>query len=647
MYIWNYDFSVVSFIVILVIILFYGRRGYLPLRRNIFYHMFLWGSIIMISLDMFSTYMISNYEKYSSYLVVLVTTVFFYSVAGVVLVFFCYNRSMCNHVDIRKHYIGGIYYLPAVITFFACFLNIFFRFMFDVNEVTGYEKGRFYNWISMYIILYSILGIFITELFRKSFTWNQRASFIISWIILGTGSVIRTFFPKLMVVNVAMSLILLILYLSHQNPEYYLDRATGLYNDYAFRENVDVWTRYGTPGSIIGVSIGGYEDLRRMYGGPVIEEVKREIAEYLKKVAAKNPVFYMKQGRYSIIYKGNKDGTVLANDIRSHFQESMGIIVDGRNVLVRVRPVIVYYPTLVRQGSAEKIRRFLLQALRRVEDSQLYEVVPIDADMIGRMNHYLLVEKALEKAIEEKSVKIYYQPVFSASQKRVTSCEALARIEDEEIGPVLPDEFITVAEQNGSIIELGGQIFEKVCLFLRKVDIKKFGIQHIQINLSFVQCQDERIIYEFLSTLKKYKIDPSLICLEATEKATAELMKNEPQVQLLKDKGIIFSLDDFGVGYSNIVELFKFPVSIVKIDKSIIWAYFDGTNKILEDIIPFFHKNKVEVVAQGVEYEEMNRILIRMGCDYLQGFYFSKPIPESDFLPFVLTNAPPRKRLRG
>jgi EAL domain-containing protein (putative c-di-GMP-specific phosphodiesterase class I) len=186
-----------------------------------------------------------------------------------------------------------------------------------------------------------------------------------------------------------------------------------------------------------------------------------------------------------------------------------------------------------------------------------------------------------------------------------------------------------VAEQNGTILTVGLLVLEEVCRFIREYDLKQRGIDFIEVNLSVVQCMQERLFEEVTALLKQYDIPPEMINLEITESAEAyseeRLVRNMARLSLTD---ITFSLDDYGSGYSNINYLVDLPFSIVKIDKYIVWAAMKkvASRRVLENTIAMCKNINLKVVTEGIENPDMMNMVIDMGADYLQGYYFSKPV---------------------
>ena len=230
---------------------------------------------------------------------------------------------------------------------------------------------------------------------------------------------------------------------------------------------------------------------------------------------------------------------------------------------------------------------------------------------------------------------MYYQPIYSVERKRFVSAEALIRLNDEEYGFISPGLFIPAAEKRGVILPIGDFVLEDVHRFI--AENMPESLDYIEINLSVAQCMQEELPEKLAYLGEKYGVAPDRINLEITE-TTYENMGNVMEFNLdaLSGMGYSFSLDDYGTGYSNMHRVSKLPLKIIKLDKTLIddistdegFSIVRNTVKMMRDI-------DKELVAEGVETKEDLGRLEAVGCDFIQGYYFSKPLPAEDFIKFI------------
>jgi sensor c-di-GMP phosphodiesterase-like protein len=275
--------------------------------------------------------------------------------------------------------------------------------------------------------------------------------------------------------------------------------------------------------------------------------------------------------------------------------------------------------------------------LRSLEDGHKWVLYARAVDM-RFIKRRIDVDMALRRAILMDSFEMYYQPIYSVKEGRITTAEALVRLYDTEHGQISPGEFIPIAEQNGLILQVSNLIFENVFSFINRCSLLDKGIEYIEINLSMVQCMQENFAESLAQMMEKYNVTSNRINLEVTETAAVSMPRRlRENMSDLYDRGLRFSLDDFGTGYSNIDSLMDLPLDMIKLDKSMIdMASMEDQGKIvLASAVAMAKRIDMKIVAEGVETREQKEYLEAEGVDYLQGYYFSKPLPEEEFVAFV------------
>lgn len=247
------------------------------------------------------------------------------------------------------------------------------------------------------------------------------------------------------------------------------------------------------------------------------------------------------------------------------------------------------------------------------------------------------IDSIISNTIAENRFQMYYQPIYSVKEKRFLSAEALIRLQDEKYGFISPELFITAAEKNGMILQIGDFVLDEVCGFLARCEKDGLPIDYIELNLSMNQCMQADLKEKVLHYLQKYHLRRDQINLEITETAanTAQDIVEE-NIKELSKEGIYFSLDDFGTGYSNISRTMSLPFHIIKLDKSLADRADDSKMRtLLKNTIRMFKDIGMEIVVEGVETKETMQQFVQLDCDFIQGYYFSKPLPEQEFVEFI------------
>ena len=252
----------------------------------------------------------------------------------------------------------------------------------------------------------------------------------------------------------------------------------------------------------------------------------------------------------------------------------------------------------------------------------------------------LELENNLRKAMDKGELKLFYQPQINARTRSISGAEVLIRWVHDfngKIKMIPPDHFIPIAEETGLIIEIGTWILETACLQFKSWLDEGYSLPQISVNVSPRQFMDNGFIQSVKNALKKADLEAKHLELEITESMLiGDLNKIELQLKRLKKMGIKIALDDFGTGYSSLSYLKKFPIDVLKIDQSFIRELTIGSKdaNIASAIIEMGHSLNQKIVAEGVENEFQLMFLIEKKCDFIQGYYFSRPLSVSKIAIF-------------
>ena len=254
------------------------------------------------------------------------------------------------------------------------------------------------------------------------------------------------------------------------------------------------------------------------------------------------------------------------------------------------------------------------------------------------------MEQSLKRALNENEFELYYQPQLSFATNGIRGVEALLRWKHPSKGFISPVDFIPIAEQTGFIVELGEWVLRKACQFIVRMADLGFTEFKVCVNISALQLARVDFVEMVMNCLTDTGARLDMLELEITETMLiGSLDSSIKPLRILKEKGIHIALDDFGTGYSSLNYLRKLPINHLKIDKSFVDGVVGNPDEqeIFNSIVDLVHKLKLTVTAEGIETEEQFDFVKRVNCDYLQGYYFSKPIPENDVVLFLQ-----RKRLQ-
>ena len=271
-------------------------------------------------------------------------------------------------------------------------------------------------------------------------------------------------------------------------------------------------------------------------------------------------------------------------------------------------------------------------ALKRAKQAGGNREIYFQLEMNVESERRLILEDALREAIETASMELVYQPQTRLADRHMIGCEALLRWDHRDLGQVSPKEFIPLAEITGLIIPLGWWVIREVCEQIDRWQNAGLATLPVGINISARQFQQKDLVTQLKAILAETGVDPGLIELEITESVAMENVEDTLATLLeLKTLGITLAIDDFGTGYSSLSYLKKFPIDRLKIDRSFVTDLTENESDaaIVSAIIQMGQGLGLKVIAEGVETGAQLRFLFEQGCDQVQGFFLSHPLPAS------------------
>ena len=269
-------------------------------------------------------------------------------------------------------------------------------------------------------------------------------------------------------------------------------------------------------------------------------------------------------------------------------------------------------------------------ALHKAKANGKHQVQVFTEALNAEASYKLFVENNLRRALTQNELDVFYQPKLCLRSGRVLGLEALLRWNHPEKGMIRPDQFISVAEETGMIIPIGKWIARQSCRMSQQLRTEGLGNLQVAINLSPKQFSDTDLVSSIANILKEEALPAHLLELELTEGLLLEATEDtHRQLDQLKQLGLTLAMDDFGTGYSSLSYLKKFPIDIIKIDRSFIHEIPDNQDdmEITSAVVAMAHNLKLKVVAEGIETPEQLAFLRRHRCDVGQGYLFDRPIP--------------------
>ena len=624
----NIQTQVCGIVLLLVLIIFIARKKTLHLNSQIIYSYLLGTTLICLTFDILSIVFLSYKEKYqiSQLLVDMVCKCYLISLVCEALGGLLY---VCADVYVKqKEFIKNCLIYSSV-----AFIDILFIIVLPItSHVDGtvvYTEG-----LSVFFTYVGAVGFIVINYFmillKKEYINSRKCFAVLMWLTLWLiAAFIQFFNNELLIVGYATVIGVTIIYLRMENPELYVDRSTGLFNLETYFDYTSRLLSQEKTFSVLAVSF--YRGVHSEYDSDLQRKVLNEIAPFLMNI---DSTMTFKISEDIVIMVIEEQNTIIIIDkVRKILNDTFA---KYEHFLINAR--YEYIAHADKFNDAQDILHLLTYVeIKKAEIGQ-NNFRYIDEAILHQMTKESEVINKITKAIDKDLIEVYFQPIYSIKEKAITCAEALIRMYDEEGNLVMPSDFIPVAEANGLIVKLGEVVFEKVCKFLKESQIIKFGIKYIDVNLSVIQCAREDLADEYIDIIKRYGINPSWINLEITE-SSAMLAKQTilDNMNKLIEFGVNFSLDDFGTGQSNLNYIVEMPFDIIKFDKDMTKAYFDNRKAkyVMTAAIQMIHGMELKIVSEGIETKEQIETLVDLGIDYIQGYYFSKPLTQLQFIDYV------------
>lgn len=627
--VWNLNFQIAGLILTAVIFYFsYGQRR-LKFRAEKAFLTVLLNSLLCNVLDILAVVAMNYKDVLGEGYVEIICEALLISIVSVA----CHS-AWFSVAEIRTTFKRTPTYatiLPVIVVFVTCCL---FKTEIYINPA----KGQLYFYgipdkvaFSM-CMLYVISDYIMVLIKRKNITKSHRLT-IYSWLVIWSLSgAIQRINPNISVVGFAISLACLFIYTKLENPDRNIDSVTKIFNQRAFRTHIEEVLTLEKHKGLVSFSINNMSVITEIFGSGILNKLIREIGSFAQSFED-TKAFKLDDNVYSIVINKPDETEEILNKVISRFDEYWDI----NDVHINVNVSVSYIEDITifksRESVEEAVHFFALEGQKKPN-----EVIEINCDEIENRKKKIETQHALDWALRNNGVEVYYQPIYNIKKGYFTAMEALVRIKDQDGKLLFPGDFIEYAEKNGMILELGEQIFRNVCAFIRRTKIEQYGVEFIDVNLSVVQCMQEDLARTFKNIMGEYHIPPYRINLEITETAAIASKKTlESNMKELMDYGVSFSLDDYGSGYSNLSYIVGLPVSIIKIDRELTISYrtSDKAKIATESTVNMIHNLGMETIVEGVETETHYQDFKKLGVNLIQGYYFSKPIPKEEVVPFL------------
>lgn len=579
--------------------------------------------------NMGERHVVTQYIFHTGYL-------FFHVVSSAMYAAYVVNIVDAIHI-FRGKVKSFILALPTLLCMIMLGVNFFTPCVFSIGGQGEYRREFFMTFLYAAGIFYMILGFMVVTRYHRRLTRGRFVSTIAIFPLVVVAAVFQMFNPDIPIEMFANAIGLLFVALLIQSPEQVISSATGLNKITRYMDDVRNSLDNGLDITVVMITMENDKTLRGILGveeyHKLLREISEDFLEWSRPYGYDVEWYYLGTGMFRCVM--NQRIKDQAEDFAERINEKLKKGYKYNDMFINLLPIICITRCPQDIEDVDSVMRFggelaeheytgrVLYA-RDIYNKERYDLMR-DMDMI------------LDKAFAENRFEVYYQPIYSIDSGKYNSAEALLRLNDDMYGYISPEIFIPAAEENGMIHKIGKFVLEEVCRFIAGEKFKNLGLEYVEVNLSVIQCMSSELSEDVRAVMERYGVSNEQINLEITETAAAyaqtTIMDN---INSLTDYGIAFSLDDFGTGYSNMKRIASMPFAIVKLDKT--FADIDTDDKmmkVVKNTISMVKDMNMKIVVEGVETEESLREFSNLGVNYIQGYYFSRPLPQDKFISEV------------
>ena len=629
---YNYFLELCSLVFMVAIVIAYYSRKKFPTAVFKLFGVCLISVTITISCDILSCYLLDNADRIPLFWCEAITELLYFSqilCSYLLFAYIFYSIGKTLRFEPRYYLTIVPSAICSVIIFTNCLHHGIFRFVEIGSGVYDFEYGP------AYFLLYVIAGLNVvsTVIYAITFRKSMHAKLLFALFtviaLLLVAIIIHLFKPEHLLYGIVYTLAMVFIIITVNDPDEKVDRISKAFNNEAFVEYINNQRTERQRRHFIVFDIESFGMFNEKFGSLYANEVLSSIRKFIEGVNKKTYIFKTHSSRFVLMLRNREEQLQMVAAIRHRFSSSFNV--KDKSIILTIN--LFYFENNGAFKNTDSYKDFVTRTLPTLNfnDSNFVE---LDAKFMERINRDRRIKEILEQCLREKrGLYMVYQPIYDVNNKEFNHFEALIRLDNDELGFVGPAEFIPIAENSGLANEIDYFVLNETCAFLARNP--QVGILEVNISCAeFFNNPSSR----FLKIIKEHNVDPKRICLEITETIAVKYPEKTKEFMAdLGQYGVQFAMDDFGSGYSNIARFITLPFSIAKLDKTLleesknIKIFFDSA-------VNLFKSLGIPIVIEGVETETQLATSKTKKIEFIQGYYFSKPLKEEDLQKFLTAN---------
>lgn len=631
---YNADFLIAAVVILLLVLRnFLDQKRAEDLNSRIFLFFAVIGILDVIA-ELVSDYYITSGDGDFGLAAVVTTTIFYLFQALLPYALLCYIMTLHDNklISVKKMLLAG---LATILLASIVLTNPFTEKLFYFDVSAGYVEGPWYR-LMYYSALFHLAVILILVIsWRKEFG-SQKTKVILDILILcGCGVVIQLLHYPLLMTGFGMSLGILALFLTINNPNANRDSLTGVYNHLYLTRRSDELIAAGKSFHIITIYLYQLKHINKVAGVEGGDYILQLTAKKMEELCGSR-VFRITGKRFLVLTMSLQEYEYYITQIKKMFETDMQMDADSSKPATPViLSGIVHGQKLGASGLMLEYAEYLESLSMQ---NGMIEVIQDDQQTMDGFLYNKKVEQYLHTAIAQDLFEVYYQPVYSTEKNDFVTLEALSRLHHPELGWIAPDVFIQIAEKNHMIEQITDLQFKRICMFINEHRGLMKKLFNIKVNLSSLDLMRSDCSSHFIRMMDDMDIHHDWIQFEITETVATEYNAGLGMViDGFMAVGVRLCLDDFGSGYANLNTVMRLPFSAIKIDRTLLFDICNDKKRAMfyQSIVETFHRMGYSIVSEGVETEEEMSLLSSWGVDMIQGYYFSRPLPVDELLKLL------------
>ena len=557
-------------------------------------------------------------------------TIYFLAHSALAPLFYLYVLFVTGGFFRQRRIRKSILMIPAIVMEFLVVLNCFVPVVWHYDE--NYTFVRDTGELAIYLgsAFYLVLAAVNLFLYWHAVTFRRRWSIAYAYLLTIAGILIQLFCQRLLLELAFEALSLAGIMMTVEKEDDRLDAATGIYNRNALRMDVENFFRMERSFHIICVRITNSDILKKITGSADRDFINQQVTSYLCNIHPRYELYHVSPAVFAIICHNYKmeDVQHLAEAIAHRFDNTWSC----QGMEMNLNAAILYAEAPRELRSMEDIYLMIDGSLEDICDQGIHA-----GGILRILKRQMEVADAIRAGLLEHRFEVYYQPIYQVKNKAPVAAEATLRLQDPELGEILPEEIAAVAKRNDLLERIGTLLFDEVCMFLSTGIPTQMRLNQISIALFALQCLHPEFVPRMKESMKRYGIKASYINIELREFSLSEdYSELKTVLQELRSLGFSISLGRFGSGETNLQALYALDFDTVCMDLSLQekrdLATINMERSIIKNTVQMIRGLEKQTLIKGAHTEGQVEYLEKQEVDFLQGDYYSKSVTQNELI---------------